>query len=100
MNPKKGVKRCEKLKIKELPQATRSSRPSGTRGIKPGPRKVHSRRLVSLSDDCAVRRLQPDKTNEKDFCAHPPSHAQRNKTTSEGAVEHIIMPRPRLELRV
>ena len=58
MNPKKEVKRCEKLKIKELPQATRSSRPSGTRGIKLGPRKVHSRRLVNLGDDGAVRKLQ------------------------------------------
>ena len=52
------MRETEKLKSKELPQATRSSRPSGTRGIKPGPRKVHSRRLVSLSDDCAVRTLQ------------------------------------------
>ena len=41
------------MKVKELPQATRSSWPSGTRGIKPGPRKVHSRRLVSLNDDVA-----------------------------------------------
>ena len=80
MNPKK---RSQKVREREKQGAAlRHPIESAFRygGTMPGPRKVHSRRLVSLNDDCAVRMLQRQSTAKQIFMCPPTFPCTKKKS--------------------